>query len=109
MRLLLSLDILKLVNDGFCGISAAMKYLLSNPPQETSGPRSFSASILADLGTVDVLGDIGDGAVMTVTVHGRGRIDVLIPGEAAVLIQGNACEIIDPDLQSEAEFVRAGR
>ena len=76
-----------------------MKYLLSKPPQETSGPRSLVRFQLADLGAVDALGDIGDGAVMTVTVHRRGGIDVLIPGEAAVLIQGSACKVIDPDLQ----------
>ena len=44
-RLRLSLDTMRLVRDGFCGIMDAMKYLVSNPPQETSGPNSFSLSI----------------------------------------------------------------
>ncbi len=61
---------------------------------------------LTDLGAVDVLRDVGDGAVMAVTVRRRGGIDVLIPGQAAVLVQGGAREVMDPDLQLEAEFVR---
>jgi len=71
------------------------------------GPKGLVGFHLGHLGPVDALGDVGDGAVVAVAVRRSGGIDILVPRDAAVLVQRCGPEILQPDLHLEAVFVRA--